>query len=160
MASDFLLELEGIKGESRDDKHAGALELSSFSWGLSQTGVRGGPGGGGAGKASFQDFHFTKRCDKSSPDLFIRCASGEHIKKAVFFGRKSGGDDNFEYLKITLEDCLVSSYQIGGSAGSDVPTDQFSLNYTKVEFEYDYRDADGSVKAVKFGWNVKTNSKA
>ena len=53
MASDYLLKLEGIKGESLDAKHKDEIEIESFSWGATQPGTFA-SGGGGAGKVSFQ----------------------------------------------------------------------------------------------------------
>ena len=38
MATDFLLELDGIKGESSDSKLKDTIELESFSWGVSNAG--------------------------------------------------------------------------------------------------------------------------
>ena len=120
-----------------------------------------GGGGGGAGKVAMQDFHFVMKVNKASPKLLQACACGEHIKKAVLICRKAGKDQQ-EYLKITLSDLIVSSYQTGGSSGSDVlPTDQISLNYSKIEFEYKEQKADGTLGgAVKGGWNLKENKAA
>ena len=160
MAADFFLKLDGIDGESTDDKHKGELDLESFSWGVTQMGTGGHGGGGGAGKASFQDMHFTTKASKGSPKLFLACATGEHIKKAVLTVRKAGKEQQ-EYYKVTLSDCLVSSYQSGDAAGgSAVPTDQFALNYTKIEFEYKPQKADGTLDAaVKTGYDVGANKK-
>lgn len=159
MASDYLLELDGVKGESQDKKHAGTIEIESFSWGATNSGAHAGGTGGGAGKVSFQDIHFTTRVNKASPLLAMRCASGEHIKKATLFVRKQGKDQQ-DYYKVTMEDLIVSSYQSGGSEGSNaLPVDQFSLNFTKVKFEYAPQKADGSLEAyVPMTWNVKTNT--
>lgn len=162
MASDFLLEIDGIKGESNDTKHPGTIEIESFSWGATNSGAHATGGGGGAGKVSFQDLHFSTGVNKSSPLLMLACASGQHIKKAVLFVRKQGGDQQ-EYYTITLEDVLVSSYQSGGSSGggASVPTDQFSLNFTQIKYEYKPQKPDGSLdSAVSAGWNVKKNVKA
>jgi type VI secretion system secreted protein Hcp len=161
MASDYLLEIDGIKGESSDSKHKDTIEVSSFSWGCTNSGSHASGGGGGAGKASFQDIHFTTSVNKSSPKLMLACATGEHIKKAVLFVRKAGRDQH-EYYTVTLSDLLVSSYQSGGHEGGDaVPTDQFSLNFSKVEFEYKPQKADGSLdSAVKTGYDLKANKKA
>ena len=135
MAVDAFLKLDGIKGESRDASHKDEIDIMSFSWGVSQTGTIGGVGGGaGAGKAQFQDFHFTKRMDKSSPNLFLGCATGEHIKTGILTARRAGqtkGDQDF--LKITLSDCLISSYQTAGASGDDVPTTS-SASIRKIEF--------------------------
>lgn len=159
MASDYLLEIDGIKGESSDKKHPGTIEIESFSWGVSNAGSSAGGGGGGAGKACFQDLHFTTRVNKASPLLALHCANGQHIKKAVLFVRKQG-KEQLDYYKITMEELLVSSYQSGGSEGSNaLPVDQFSLNFTKVKFEYAPQKADGTLEShVPMTWNVKTNT--
>ena len=52
MASDFLLEIDGIKGESNDAKHKETIEIESFSWGVSNSGTHAAGSGGGAGKAT------------------------------------------------------------------------------------------------------------
>ena len=89
----------------------------------------------------------------------LACASGEHIKSAVLVCRKAGKEQQ-EYLKVTLSDILVSSYQTGGSAGDVVPMDQISLNFAKVEFEYKPQKADGTLDAAaKAGWDLKANKK-
>ena len=47
--------------------------------------------GGGAGKKStVHDIQITKLTDKSSPKLFLACATGEHFKKGTLVVRKAG----------------------------------------------------------------------
>src|SRR5204863_3769217 len=146
-------------GESTDDKHKGEIDIQSFSWGVNQMGTHGSGGGGGAGKATFNDVHFSTNISKASPKLFLACATGEHFKKAVLTARKAGKDQQ-EYMKITMSDCLVSSYQDGGGSGGVIPTDQFSLNFAKVEFEYKPQKADGTLdSAVKAGYDLGANKK-
>ena len=145
MASDFLLEIDGIKGESKDKNHKDTIEVDSFSWGISNAGSHASNAGGGAGKASFQDIHFTASVGKASANLALSCASGKHIKKAVLFVRKQG-ETQQDYYVVTLEDLLVSSYQSGDSTGGNpVPTDQFSLNFAKIKYEYKPQDKKGAL---------------
>jgi type VI secretion system secreted protein Hcp len=160
VASDYLLKIDGIKGESTDAKHKDEIEIESFSWGATQPGTFSSGGGGGAGKVSFQDVHFTTRVNVASPNLMVACASGQHIKVATLTVRKAGKDQQ-EYYIIKLSDNLVSSYQSGGSEGSNaLPVDQFSLNFAKIEFEYKIQKPDGTLGAsVKGGWDLKTNKK-
>jgi len=177
---DAFLKLDGIKGESADAKHKGEIDIQSFSWGLSQTGISATGGGGGAGKVKVHDISFRKRTDASSPLLFLNCANGAHIKEANFVVRKAGGEQ-LEYLKIKLTDVLVSSYKPHGSqnaaddwearatpgdgsvapAPSEIPTDEFSLNFAKIEFSYQPQGADGKAQGgpVLAGWDVKANQK-
>lgn len=159
-ASDYLLEIDGIKGESSDQKHKDTIEISSFSWGMTQTGSFSSGGGGGAGKVSFQDLHFTSKVNKASPLLAKRCATGQHIKKATLFVRKAGGNQG-DYYIIKLTDVLVSSYKNAPDENFDsVPTDQFSLNYAKIEWTYRPTLSNGALGApVTAGYDVKANKK-
>jgi type VI secretion system secreted protein Hcp len=158
---DYFLKIDGIDGESGDAKHKGEIVLQSWSWGASQSGTfASGTGGGGAGKVQMQDFHFVMQQNKASPKLMLACASGEHIKKAVLTCRKAGKEQQ-EFLKITLQEVLVSSYQSGGSASSDlIPQEQISLNYAKSEMEYKPQKPDGTLDAsVRVGWDLVANKK-
>src|SRR6266704_1899675 len=146
--TDFFLKLEGIKGESQDKKHKDEIEIESYSLGLTNTGsFSQAPGaGGGSGKVNFQDASFSKKLDRSSPLLNLACATGQNIKEALLVCRKAGGNQE-EYLKIKLNDCLISSYQVGGhfeieherhaggragDTGTLIPDDQFSINFAKI----------------------------
>lgn len=159
MASDMFLKIDGIEGESSDDKHKNEIEVESFSWGLTQTGTFAFGSGGGAGKAQFQDFHFVTKTSKASPKLFLACATGEHIKEATLTVRKSG-ESQQDYLFIKMNDVLISSYQTGGSQGGGNPVDQVALNFAKIEYSYKPQKPDGSLDAaIVAGWDLKLNKK-
>ena len=157
MAVDYFLKIQGIEGESHDAKHKNEIDVLSFSWGETQTGTHAGGGGGGAGKVSMQDFHFVMKTNKASPKLLLACANGEHIKEATMVCRKAGKDQQ-DFMKIKFSDLLVSSYQTGGSSTSDeIPMDQISLNYAKIEYEYRQQQPDGTLGGpVKAGYDLKT----
>src|SRR5262245_52771939 len=143
-AVDYFLKLDGIEGESHDSKHKNAIELESWSWGEAQTGTGHSSGGSGGGKVAMQDFHFVMKINKASPKLFLACANGEHIKKAELICRKAGKDQQ-EFLKVTMSDVLVSSYQTGGSGHSDiVPSDQILLKLGKLESQDKHEEAKRS----------------
>src|SRR5215472_913135 len=136
MAFDAFLLLDGIKGESVDAKHKGEIDVRSFSWGVAQTGTGHTGAGSGAGKADFQDLQIVKSVDKSTPLLKLACASGKHITKGKLTVRKAG-ENPLEYLTIDLENILVSSYSLTGvSGGSELPDEQFTLNFAKMKTEY------------------------
>jgi type VI secretion system secreted protein Hcp len=159
---DYFLKLDGIEGESTDHKHKGELAIQSWSIGATQGGAvdRSALGGAGAGKVHLNDFSVTTHVDKSTPKLFLACATGEHIKKAVLTCRKAGKDQQ-EFLKVTMSDVLVTSYNLVGHAeGQHIPQIEFTLNYGAIEKEYKEQKQDGSLgAAVKVGWDVKANKK-
>ena len=83
---------------------------------------------------------------------------GQHIKIALLTCRKAGKEQQ-EFLKIKLDDFIVSSYQTGGSAGSAlIPIDQISMNFSKIEYEYKEQKPDGTLGGtVKANYDVKAN---
>jgi type VI secretion system secreted protein Hcp len=80
--------------------------------------------------------HFASSLSKAGPALMVACASGRHLPSALLTLHKAG-DKGIEFLKIKLSDCLVSSYQDGGQSGDgDLPTDEFSLAFQKIDVMY------------------------
>lgn len=158
MAVDMFLKLDGVKGESADHKHGGEIHIESFSWGMNQTGAHGTGGGGGAGKVHVHDISVTKFVDKSSPTLMLYCCNGKHIDNGLITVRKAG-EKPLEYMKIKLNDILVSSVQHAGH-GSDLLTENLTLNFAKFHFEYQVQKKDGGGEpGGEMGWNVKENIK-
>jgi type VI secretion system secreted protein Hcp len=149
MAVDMFLKIGDIKGESKDSQHRDWIEVSSFSWGMSQSGVAADrPGSGaGAGKVSVQDISITKRLDKSSPLLMRSCATGQHIKEATLNLSRTKNDQQTYYV-ITLTDVLVSSYSPACSEGGaeNVPVEAVTLNFSKIQTVY--KEIDPSTNQV------------
>src|SRR5258708_25097070 len=109
MASvDYFQKIDGVQGESSDERHKDEIDIESFSWEETQSGTFAAGGGGGAGKVSMQDFHFTMQVNKASPALFLACTQGDHIKNAFLTSRKAG--QNQEFIKFTMNDVWSSSF--------------------------------------------------
>lgn len=158
MAVDYFLKITDVKGESKDHKNKEQIEIESFSWGAHQLGTSSHGGGAGAGKVSMQDFNFVMRTNSASPLLFLFCSNGKHLKEAVLTCRKAGGKQE-NFMVVTMSDILISSYQTGGSSGGEVPMDQISLNYSKIEIDYLVQDEKGITKSAgKKWWDMKTNT--
>jgi type VI secretion system secreted protein Hcp len=159
MSVDIFLKLEGIDGESTDDKHKKWIEVLSFSTGVSQP-VSGASATGGrtGGRADFQDLSVVKTVDNASPDLHIKCAKGEHIKKIELECCLATGNKH-TFLKYTLENCIVTSIQPGGSSGTDVkPTESVSFAYGKIKWQYTPIDHTGKPgSATDRTWSLEKN---
>ena len=135
MAFDAFLKLGDIKGESQNDKHKDEIQIESFHWGVANATSGSGGGGTSAGRASAQDFLFTAASSKASPELFIACATGEHIKEGLLT-LSSAGESQTTFSTIKLFDVTVSGYDQAGDDDGGNPVDEFSLRYDKVEFTY------------------------
>lgn len=159
MSVDMFMEIDGIKGESRDKAHKEAIDVLAWSWGLSNSGSFHSGGGGGSGKVSVQDLSFTKYVDKSSADLHLACANGKHVKSAKLIVRKAG-EKPLEYILMELTECLVTAVSTGGSGGEDRLTENVTLNFSKIHFEYKIQDEKGAGKdGGQYTWDVAGNDK-
>jgi type VI secretion system secreted protein Hcp len=155
---DYFLKIDGIEGESENAMHKGEIDLESWSWGETHAHPAGVGAGAGAGKVTMSDFNFTTKLSKASPKLFLKCAEGSHIKAAWLTAHRGAGKATDYFLKWTFADLLISSYQTG--AAEDIPVDQVSFNFAKIEVEYKPQKPDGSFAAgFKAGWDAKTNKK-
>lgn len=157
MATDFLLKISGVKGESKITGYEGEIDVYSWSWGMDQSGTMHVGGGGGAGKVNVQDISLTKSVDKATPDIIRKCCNGEHFDEAQLVARKAGKDP-LEYIKITMKKVLISSYSTGGSMGDEAVTENITLNFAKFECAYTPQKEDGSGDAeIPFKWNIESN---
>lgn len=159
MAVDMFIKIDGIKGESVDDKHKDEIDVLSWSWGMSQSGSAHMGGGAGAGKVNVHDLSFTKFIDVSSPDLYLSCCNGKHLKEAKLVVRKAG-ENPLEYLIITMEDVIISSVSPGGSGGEDRLAENVSVNFARVKVDYSAQSNTGGAGAKpKMGWDISANKK-
>ena len=161
MAMDMFIELGAkIKGETKDKafKDKGACDVLAWSWGMSNSGSFHAGGGGGAGKANFQDISLTKYIDKSSPVLMLFCANGDHFPEAKIVVRKAGKTP-LEYLIITMKKVMITSVSTGGSGGEDRLTENVSLNFAEVNVKYVEQTAEGAEgEKPEFNWNIAENA--
>ncbi|MHC4343070.1 MAG: Hcp family type VI secretion system effector [Planctomycetota bacterium] len=159
MPADVFLQIDGIEGESTDDKHQNWIEVLSFSHGVSQSGAGSRSSGGAAseGRCAHQDFSIVKTLDKASPELNLHCSSGKHIKKMKMELCRATGDKE-PYMNYLFEDVIVSSVSIGGGGGG-IPTESVTFNYGRIDWVYVEMDHETGKKKgeVKKWWDMITN---
>ena len=145
MAVDMFLKISGIDGESSDKQHKGTIEVLSFSWGVSNPARRAGTSKLASGKTNVSDFSIMKYIDTASPRLFESCCQGQHVHEATLTVRKAG-EVQQDYLKITLNDVLISAVAPGGAAGGDQPLEQVSFSFGSATLQAARIDPKGSVQ--------------
>jgi type VI secretion system secreted protein Hcp len=142
-AAECFLFLPGVPGESTDAKYKDQIVVQG--WNLAEF-----QPAGAIGKVQMQEFRFTARTSKASPILFKTCASGAALKNAILTCRQAGAKQQ-EFLRISLENVRVSSYQAGfpapssapfpppgyvAGAGDGVPNDLVGLTFGRINVEY------------------------
>ena len=160
MAYDAFLKLDGMDGESSDDKYKGYVEVSSFSFGVTHmTTLGSATGGGGSGRAALGELTISKVVDKSSTVLFQKCATGEHFPKGKFVVRKAGGTQ-MEYLVLTMETVFVTSCHFSSASGEENANESVSLAMGKLGVDYSPQDEKGKPgAAIHGGWDQLGNKK-
>jgi type VI secretion system secreted protein Hcp len=162
MAFDSFLKIDGVPGESTDDKHKDWIEILSYSVGATQpaSATASSAGGGGAERVTLHDMNVTKLMDKASPKLFELCATGKHIPNVTLELCRAGGD-KLKYMEIKMEQVIISGFQGDGHGGADqaFPIETVTFNYGKIKQTYtQQKRADGSGGGnVAGGWDATAN---
>ena len=148
------VKMDGIDGEATDSAHAKWIIADSASFPV----FRSIPGGAvdqqrTKGETSLGDITFTRQLDKSSPKLMEACALGKFNKQVIVEFTTMIGGKTETYLKWTLENVVFTGYSIhGNSSGEPLPSEQVSMNYSKITYTYTEFD---NQKGTKKG-NVET----
>jgi type VI secretion system secreted protein Hcp len=160
MAIDVYLQIDGIKGESQDDKHKDWIECTSVHWGIIQPRSATASTGGGhtAERVELKEISFGKMADLASPVLMQTCAVGKTIPKAKFeFMRADGQGLPIKYFEIELENVLIGEIYPSIESGS-ILGEQVSLKFSKVKWKYTQQKiAGGSGGSTVGGWDLAAN---
>jgi type VI secretion system secreted protein Hcp len=160
MAIDVYLQIDGIKGESQDEKHKDWIECETVHWGIHQPKSATSSTGGGhtAERAELEEITFSKAADLSSPILMQHCAMGKTVPKAKLeFMRADGSGQPIKYFEIELENVLIGSISPGIAAGT-LLSEHVSLKFSKVKWKYTQQKVSGgSGGSTVGGWDLSAN---
>lgn len=138
------LKIDGVKSEATQKGFEGQIKLDSFSLGASNPVDMTAGGGRGAGQVEVSTFNVSKMTDKSSPVLFQACCLGKHFKNAVVSICKAGGAQE-AYLVYKFDTVFIADIRWNGGGGSDTPSEDLELAFTKVEMTHKSQDATGKL---------------
>lgn len=163
MSFDAFMQIQGIKGDSTDEKHKDWIEIQQFNHRVYQAtgGAASAQGAHAGGRADHADFDIIKKLDSSSPNLFMHCCSGRHIPEIVIEICRALGEKT-TFMKYTLKDVIVSNVAPAGSTeGNDViPLENVSLRYGEIHQEYTPTDPQGGGKtgaSIQAAWSTREN---
>jgi len=144
MAIDVYLQIDGIKGESQDDKHKDWIEVMGVHWSIHQPRSATASTGGG---------------HTSSPILAQTCASGKTIPKAKLeFFRADGNGDRVKYFEVELENVLIGMVTPHMGGDESFLAENVNLKYSKIKWKYTQQKiSGGSGGNTAGGWDLATN---
>jgi type VI secretion system secreted protein Hcp len=143
--SDIFLDVQArragkIKGEVATADYADDIQLMSWRWGVSAGSAIGSTAA--TSRRQYRALVVTKGVDAASTGLLTALVSNDELKEVNLVMRKAGGEA-LPYLKM----------QLGGGRVVDVdldvdhtgrPIERVTIQYTKIEIDYQSQQADGS----------------
>lgn len=145
-ASDALLHITGIPGESKISGYEGWIDILNFSWQISNPDAGNTIPGEGAGTTIVRPLIVTKYIDKASPFLTLNLLTGQIIEEAILIFIKAGSDP-FEYLKITMSNVQVANVSPGGTSGDERAFESVALAFSRVCYSYTPQKENGTPDA-------------
>ncbi|MEE4452444.1 type VI secretion system tube protein Hcp [Novosphingobium resinovorum] len=132
------LKIDSIKGSSTTKGFEDQIELGSFQWGAG-VGVSNARGGDRTtSEPSVSEITATKTVDKASEGLFKSLLKGESVGKGTVSFTAASKGEAVAYATLELEEVIISGFSM--SSGGDLPSESFSLNFTKFDWSFTGRD--------------------
>ena len=156
----ILVKCDEWKGESKMTGFTDHFEVQSFQFGVGRaiSSARGDSTREGS-IASVSEITLTKVSDKASVKLFEEALIGPLSRKVeIKFIRQGAGNKPLNYVTIRLEGCAISGFSM--SSGGDRPTEALTLNFDKVQYEYDPVNDELSGDPIKYQWDLNTSKGA
>ena len=147
------LKIGDIKGEATDADHKGWIIIESFSFGAERVPD---PTSGKLGQPKPRPIAVSKELDISSPKLLETLVTGTPtVTATVEFTRANSEKVPIVYLRYELKNVLITSFDTSAES-TEVPTEEFSLNFEEIKVTYIPQSIDGSPgEPVETIWVVR-----
>jgi type VI protein secretion system component Hcp len=134
-----------VKGESTCKGYEDDIIIESFSW--REEGVVGGkpvPGIPGVSTpgTTLGDFKFKMKSNRASAVIMLACAKKDYLVEAVLKGLRDTAMGKQEFLKWTLKDGAIWSYEMAGSTEDVLPVDNFTIKFGEIAIDYKPLNSD------------------
>jgi type VI secretion system secreted protein Hcp len=153
----MFLKIDGIDGESLDDKYHKWIELQTWTWGTNNPVRWDVNQGGHSNKATIDKVTVTKICDCASVTLHQYCMTGRHFEKAHIVCRKNDGEHKLEYLVVHMKDVMVSSVKWTGQGQDTTLGETIDLSFAEFKVCYTVQDdsGDAGTRQMEWGFNIQ-----
>jgi VCBS repeat-containing protein len=156
-AFNYFLDIPGVTGGSQDAHHPGDFVALGYQFDLA-AGIATSGGGAGFGKPTFDPLIVDLASTPGLVDLLTKEASGVHIPTVTFAVQKPGASP-LDFMTITLNDAVITSYQESTGLATRVAIAYDEIEIKQVEqsptggpgtthtFHFDLAAQGGSIAA-------------
>jgi type VI secretion system secreted protein Hcp len=132
------VKLGDIKGQATDGDHKDWIIIQSMSSPIYRTTPENARDQQRTqGSTTLGDIHVVRELDKSSTKLAEACANGTFFPEVEIHLCTTLGNKQEPYLIYKLKNVIITSYSFHGNAsGSPLPSEEVSMGYSEVEWNY------------------------
>jgi type VI secretion system secreted protein Hcp len=140
------VKIDGVDGTATHEKHKNWIFAESLNFGVGRSvaATTGATQNREASEPSVSEVTITKQTDGSSPKLFQMACGSDTQGKTVKIDFVTTGNPGVTYMTYTLHNTLIAGYDV--STGGELPTENISFNFTKVEMKYTPHDENNKPK--------------
>ncbi|QKE83194.1 type VI secretion system tube protein Hcp [Arthrobacter sp. NEB 688] len=151
--ADLYLVLDGITGDSTNERFRGSVELLALDWGVKAKRTTSGSGSS-AGRPVAGDVRVATTASSASPVFLRYLASGRVLRRAVVHVVRTG-ENPVEAMSLTFTDVVVTGYEVMSGSGLPVEVVAFAMN--GVTETWTPQNADGTLGTpVSVTWDLRT----
>ena len=146
-----------IKGQSDVDGHIGWINIGSVQMGVGRAIAQQSAGGNKreASSPAISEVTLSRASDMASPELFFQACGGVSLGVGTIHLLQVVSNKPQVYVTVLLEDCMISNYSL--SSGGENPSESFSINFTKISFQYDTFDGKKVTTGTPKKWDLSKN---
>jgi len=146
-----------IKGQANVDGHAGWINVNSVQFGVGRSISQqvGGSAKREASSPSVSEVTFSRMTDMASPELFFQACGGVSLGQCKIDILQVVGNEAKVFCQVLLEEAMVSSYSV--TSAGDNPSESFSVNFTKISYQYDTFDGKKVTTGTPKKWDLSVN---
>ncbi len=108
-----------------------------------------------SGRPVFSEISFSKMSDLSTTEMYKACTQGSKIGTATLHVGRVENGKYMSFFKYEMTNAMISN--ISTSGGGGIPSDSFSISFTKIKCDYTQQQSDSSAKGTgTWNWNLET----
>jgi type VI secretion system secreted protein Hcp len=147
-AADYYMKIPtpAVLGDSTNARHKDEIDLTSFSWSLTNA----------ASAPTFANVSVGKAIDRSSPLLMKATAAGTTYATVVITADKVGSNP-ITFMTLTLSNARVRSFKETANRTAGI-SDVVTFSFTRARFRVVYQNSTGSTTPVEACWDLPSRA--
>ncbi len=145
------LKIDEIPGESQRADHEDEIDIHDMRWGVERSMPASVGRGRVRSRAEVKPLVVHKYYDAASPYLARAVSRGESFPEAKLALSKVGGEAHLDYLVITMENVVITSYEVASNREDMADLlleEEIAIDFERAIVRYQIMNADGTAGTV------------